>query len=234
MSKRNQYFDPNFIGIFTNPFYIARRGLISEIRKLSNKITGDVIDVGCGEKPYESLFKFNKYIGLEHYSTENRSAKKPDFFYDGNKFPFKNNEFDSAICNQVLEHVFNPDEFILEINRVIKKNGYLLMTVPFVWDEHEQPYDYARYSSFGVRYILEKSGFKIITIRKSVNGVGVIFQLVNAYIFKKTRFKLKIFRILAMLLLMAPINFLGIILNKILPKNDDLYLDNIILAKKVR
>jgi len=38
----------------------------------------------------------------------------------------------------------------------------MLMTAPFVWDEHSQPYNYARYSSFGLKFILEKHGFEIL------------------------------------------------------------------------
>ena len=41
-----------------------------------------------------------------------------DFFYDGNKFPFDDNDFDSVVLNQVFEHVFNPDDFLEEVNRV--------------------------------------------------------------------------------------------------------------------
>ena len=66
------------------------------------------------------------------------------------------------LCNQVLEHVFNPDEFLLKINRVLKNDGKLLLTVPFVWDEHEQPFDYARYSSFGLKALIEKMVLKLL------------------------------------------------------------------------
>jgi hypothetical protein len=108
------------------------------------------------------------------------------------------------------------------------------MTVPFVWDEHEHPYDYARYSSFGLNYILDKNGFQIIEHRKSNNGLEVIFQLINAYIYKITLTKSAYFNILTALILIAPINIIGLFLSKILPRNDDLYLDNIVLAKKVK
>lgn len=108
------------------------------------------------------------------------------------------------------------------------------MTVPFVWDEHEQPYDYARYSSFGLKYILSENGFEIIEHRKSNNGVEVIFQLINDYIFKVTLTRNKYINLLTTLFLMAPVNILGFVLAKILPKNNDLYLDNIVLAKKVK
>lgn len=141
-------------------------------------------------------------------------------------------EFDSVVTNQVLEHVFNPDEFISEINRVLKINGKLLLTVPFIWDEHEQPYDFARYSSFGLKALLEKNGFEILELRKSVNDYRVLVQLFNAYIYKITRRNIFI-KNLALILVIAPVTIFGILISKILPKNNDLYLDNIVLAEKI-
>ena len=154
-----------------------------------------------------------------------------DYYYDGKTFPFKESEFDSVVTNQVLEHVFNPDEFLSEINRVLKTKGKLLLTVPFVWDEHEQPFDYARYSSFGLKSLLEKNGFEILDLRKSVNDYSVLAQLFNAYIYKITRRNIFI-KNLALILILAPITISGIIISKILPNNNDLYLDNIVLAEK--
>lgn len=228
---KNQ-FEPSFIGVFLNPFFIARRGLLKSIKELGSEITGRTLDVGCGTKPYEKYFNFSEYVGLEIETTLNRELKKADYFYDGKKFPFGNAEFDSIVTNQVLEHVFNPDEFLSEINRVLKINGKLLLTVPFVWDEHEQPYDYARYSSFGLKSLLEKHGFEIIKQHKSVNDFGVIVQLLNAYLYKLVN-RIPFVRQLTTITLCAIINFLGIIISFILPKNTDLYLDNIILARKL-
>ena len=228
---KNQ-FEPSFIGVFLNPFFIARRGLLKSIKEIGHEITGRTLDVGCGTKPYKKYFNFSEYVGLEIETTLNRELKKADYFYDGKKFPFGNAEFESIVTNQVLEHVFNPDEFLSEINRVLKINGKLLLTVPFVWDEHEQPYDYARYSSFGLKALLEKHGFEIIKHHKSVNDFKVIFQLVNAYLYKITE-RIPLVRQLTTVTFCAIINFLGIIISSILPKNNDLYLDNIILARKL-
>jgi len=87
------------------------------------------------------------------------------------------------LCNQVLEHVFNPDAFLSEIYRVLKRDGKLLLTVPFVWDEHEQPSDYARYSSFGLKALLEKNGFRIIQHERIGADASILFQLINAYLY---------------------------------------------------
>ena len=228
-----EQFKPSVLGLFINPFYFARRGLYKNICKLIGSLEGRLLDVGCGSKPYESICQVDEYIGLEIDTIENRKNKKADYFYNGRSMPFEDESFDSLISNQVFEHVFNPDEFLKEINRVTKDNGVLLLTVPFVWDEHEQPYDYARYSSFGLTHILNKNGFEVVEHIKSNNGVEVIFQLINDYIFKLTLTRNVFVNLLSTLVLMAPINIIGLVLSKILPRNNDLYLDNIVLARKV-
>ena len=230
----NEQFNPRFIGLFINPFYFARKGLYQNVSELIPNLKGKLLDIGCGSKPYQSLCKVDEYIGLEIDDEGNRNHNYADVFYDGKTIPFENNAFDSILSNQVFEHVFNPNYFLKEVNRVTKIEGVFLMTVPFVWDEHEQPYDYARYSSFGLKHILNENGFEIIEQRKSNNGLEVIFQLLNDYIFKKTVTKSGYLNLLFMLLLMAPVNAIGLIISKIFPRNDDLYLDNIVLARKIK
>jgi len=229
---RKGQFKPGILALFFNPYYFSRKGLFRHISLSAPHVTGRTLDVGCGTKPYEKLFlSATSYIGLELDTVANRKNKKADYFYNGPTFPFQNNEFDSVIVNEVLEHVFSPSDFLSEIYRVLKPNGILLMTVPFVWDEHEQPFDYARYSSFGLKYLLEKSGFEIIECRKSIGDIRVIFQLINCYIYKKTFTKNVFVNLSTTFFLMSPFTILGELLSKMLPKNEDLYLDNVILLK---
>jgi SAM-dependent methyltransferase len=230
-----QDFNPGFLGIFTNPFYFARRNLYKQISKLAKEFSGKILDVGCGTKPYRELFNVDVYHGLEYSDSKSGiSHKSQDFVYDGHTFPFQNETYDGIISNEVLEHVFNPDEFLSEISRCLKKNGKLLLTVHFVWDEHEQPGDFARYTSFGIKYLLEKHGFKIICFSKTANDVTIIFQLINDYIYKTCIGKNRKLNRIVVNSLCSIFNILGLISALILPKNDDLYLDNIILAQKDR
>ena len=151
----NHYeFSNKWLGLIFNPFFFARKNLYNHIRSLSAKIFGRVLDVGCGNKPYKNLISYSEYIGLEFDTPENRVAKKADFFYDGKYLPFKDCEFDSILTTQVLEHVFTPEIFVAELYRVLKPGGVMLLTVPFIWNEHEEPFDFGRYSSFGLRALL--------------------------------------------------------------------------------
>ena len=180
---------------------------------------GRTLDVGCGSKPYQNLYHSSEYIGLEFDTPENRRMKNADFFYDGQTFPFNKNEFDSVVANEVFEHVFTPDNFLDEIYRTLKKDGKLFMTMPFVWDEHEQPFDYARYSSYGIKATLEKHGFEILEQRKSIDDIRVIFQLMNLYIYKKLRTTNGLVNQVMILFLIAPINIFGSLINLVLPSN---------------
>jgi SAM-dependent methyltransferase len=231
---KKEQFNPTIVGIVTNPFYFSRRGLFLAMSELAKELNGRLLDVGCGSKPYEPYIAVNQYVGLEIDSERSRTTSKADFFYDGKVFPFKNEEFDSLLVNEVFEHVFNPTEFLAEVNRVLKMNGKVLLTVPFVWDEHEQPYDYARYTFFGLKYILEQYGFEVIQHKKSIADARVIFQLINEYIYKKTYVENPALRQVVNTLLISPFTILGIVISAVLPSNEDLYLDNIVLARKVK
>jgi SAM-dependent methyltransferase len=228
-----QFFFPSWIGIFVNPFYFARAGLRDAMVEFSPRLSGSLLDIGCGSKPYRSLFNVDAYIGLDIDSENSRKRGVADQLYDGGEFPFPDGLFDSALCNQVLEHVFNPDEFLSEIGRVLKPGGKLLLTVPFVWDEHEQPYDYARYSSFGLRALLEKQGFKIIQHKKLAADASIIFQLTNAYLYKITQHLPIRIQLVFTATVIAFFNLLGILAAKLLPSNPDLFLDHVVLAEKV-
>lgn len=229
-----EQFNPGFVGLFVNPFYFARKGLYKHVSELIVRLSGRILDIGCGQKPYADLISGGEYCGLELDTPFNREKKKADFFYDGRLMPFADGSFDSLMANQVFEHVFNPGEFLRESNRILKMDGLFLLTVPFIWDEHEQPYDFARYSSFGLQHILVENGFAIVEYRKSNNGIEVIFQLLNAYFYKKLVTRKAILNLIVSILVMSPFNVIGLLLSKILPANEDLYLDNIILVRKIK
>lgn len=227
-----QRFEPGLLGWLINPFYFARRGLARELRALLPRLDGDVLDVGCGRKPYRELTPATRYVGLDIDTPETRALAAADLFYDGGRFPVADASFDGVLCSQVLEHVFEPEPFLAEIRRVLRPGGRLVLAVPFVWDEHEQPRDFARYSSFGLRALLERNGFVVLEQRKSVDDARVLVQLAAGWLYKVTRSRHRALNALAQLGLIAPVTAIGGLVAALLPKNRDLYLDNVVLAKK--
>jgi SAM-dependent methyltransferase len=226
-----EQFNPGIIGVFIHPFYFSRKGLYASISQLIKSVKGSVLDIGCGTKPYEDLCTCDKYVGLDMAGRDN---KKADMYYDGTKMPFEDSSFDGIISSQVFEHVFNPHDFLCEANRVLKKDGLALLSVPLIWAEHEQPFDYGRYTSFGLKSILEEHGFDIVTYQKTSKGIRTICQLATLYIYELIFTKNLYINIILSVFTIAPVNILGIILSTILPENENLYLDIVILAKKKR
>ena len=126
---------------------------------------GALLDVGCGDKPWEGLFRpfVESYVGVEHDATFELThaaakAKGPDFYYDGKRLPFDDASFDTVLNVQVLEHTPAPQTVVSEMARVLKPGGKLIVVVPFSFRLHEEPHDYFRYSPHGLRHMIELAG----------------------------------------------------------------------------
>jgi len=229
-----QSFQPDFWSVFLNPFFFIRKDLYNNIKQLSTRLTGKLLDFGCGRKPYENLFHVSQYIGIDMEKTgHEHENSKIDIYYDGKNIPFPDESFDSVFCSEVFEHVFNLSEVLPEIKRILKKGGMMLLTVPFCWNEHEIPYDFGRYTSFGIKHILVNSGFEVIILKKSGHFAKVVFQLLALYPYTIINTKNKFLNYIIQMLFIIPVNVVGSISLLLLPKNESLYFNNILLVRKL-
>jgi SAM-dependent methyltransferase len=232
MDNISKEFNPSLI----YPNYLVRRRLLQAIKGSAFLLKGKLLDVGCGSKPYKSLFTVDEYIGMdfqgEGHSHENEEI---DIYYNGKNIPFENETFDSIFSSEVFEHVFNLHELLPEINRVMKPGALILITCPFAICEHEVPNDYARYTSFALKHLFEKNGFEIVQQGKTGNNVETVFQLWNMYIHQHiTPYlrKIPVIRSAFRVITYSVNNLFALLFSKILPNRNDLYLNNIILCRK--
>jgi SAM-dependent methyltransferase len=114
-----------------------------------------VLDVGCGNRPYADLFEGCRYLGVDR-STEDAHT---DAVTDATRLGFRDACFDIVFCTQVVEHVPTPASVVGETYRVLKPGGFLVLTGPFWWPLHEEPYDFQRFSRYGFAHLLEAAGF---------------------------------------------------------------------------
>lgn len=137
-------------------------------------LKGNLLDVGCGEKPYKLIYDkiCEKSIGID-VETCKHEQKWVDVFASADDMPFDNGSFDSILCTNVLEHVANMEAVFREMGRVLKKDGYAVISVPFLYPVHESPYDYYRFTRHGLEYQLKKNGFKIVR-KISWGGAGLL------------------------------------------------------------
>lgn len=232
----SQRFKPNLFSIFINPFFFNRRSLYKIIKEYSNFVKGKTLDFGCGSKPYEQIFiNVTEYIGVD-VSLESHSHlnEKIDILYDGFNLPFHDNSFDSVFTSEVLEHVPNIHNALYEINRVMKLNGSLLITIPFVVPEHEKPNDFRRLTSFGIEKVLEETNFQVISIKKHGTFHQVISQLKIWYIHDLLYTKNKFFNIILNIFFISPITLLSLLISPFIKSNSNLFFGTIVLAKKIK
>ena len=221
----------------SQPHYLIRNRLLHHIRSLAPRLQGKMMDFGCGQKPYRSLFSVDEYVGVDFENPGHPHVNESiDVFYDGKTIPFAAAHFDSIFCSEVFEHIFNLPHIIVELNRVLKPGGQILVTCPFSFCEHEVPNDYARYTSFAIRHLFEQHGFEVVTYVKSGNSIEAITQLqlmyLHQHIYPKLQ-KIPIVRSAFRLITYTMANSAAILLSKIFPKGMDLYMNNILLCRKV-
>lgn len=142
----------------TSRFYLEKF-----LEKASESIGKDtfVLDAGCGDGRYKELFDWANYESADHCRIGKLYANKITYICDLSSIPVESKRYDLVICTQVLEHISEPKDILQELFRVLKPGGKLWLSSSFSYAEHEVPYDFFRYTQFGLKKLLSDVGFQI-------------------------------------------------------------------------
>lgn len=145
---------------------------------IKNFAKGKLLDIGCGNKPYEIWCKeiVSEYVGCDIVQS---SGNKVDVLSSANKIPLDSNSFDTVLSTQVIEHVEDHQGLIDEAYRLLKPQGYFILSGPMYWNLHEEPYDFFRFTKHGFKYILEKAGFEVCEIVANGGAWATLGQVIN-------------------------------------------------------
>lgn len=142
-----------------------------------------ILDIGCGDGRVAKLIgKKNKFIGIDKTLTyppkSNIYTKTIELDIDGKELPFKHTYFDGVLANNIIEHIFNYELLMEEINRVLKTEGKLLVRVPDyrsknAWNDytHIRPY-----TSQSIKALLSDFGFKVEKV-EAIGGLPLLAKL---------------------------------------------------------
>lgn len=133
--------------------------------KYSEQYKGVLFDLGCGEAPYKEFFLqyVEKYIGVDWGNSYHNT--KADIAADLNKpIPVESEVADTIISWSVMEHLCEPQTMLNESYRILKLGGVMILQVPWQWWIHEGPYDFYRYTPYGLKYMFEKAGFSDVVV----------------------------------------------------------------------
>ncbi len=147
---------------------------------------GKLIDVGAGREKYRGLLEKNidEYVAIDDLSSDYqfpsvRYKKEIGHIADATKVPFGNNEFDSALCTEVIEHVEDPFLVVKEISRVLKPGGYLILASAWFSPFHEEPKDYWRFSVDGYRVLGKRAGLEFVEGHTQGGLFASIYSIVS-------------------------------------------------------
>jgi SAM-dependent methyltransferase len=203
-----------------------------ELRNCAFKyLSGRMIDIGCGIKPYKDLLApyVAEHIGVDHKDSLH-DKENIDLFGTAYEIPAEDASFDSAVCTAVLEHLEEPELALRECYRVLKPEGIAIYTVPFIWHLHEEPRDFYRFSKYGLSYLFTKAGFEVVEI-KALSGFWVTFGQLFVYnLYRFNRGPLRWLRIVDVLGLM--IQFISYLLDKIDKSEQWTWMYMIVVRKK--
>jgi ubiquinone/menaquinone biosynthesis C-methylase UbiE len=128
------------------------------IRRCREYVSGKTLDFGAGNAKYRDIIKSaaDEYVAFDLMPGPNI-----DVVGDVLNSPFADNEFDTVISTQVLEHVPKPWLMIKEIHRILKPGGVCILTAPFLTPYHADPHDYFRYTTEGMKSLFD-DGFETV------------------------------------------------------------------------
>ena len=116
---------------------------VTALEDNSHKLDGFLLDIGCGRGQLEKIFyeKGSIPVGIdisfEYLKEAKKNSKEADFvLYGGAKMPFKEEAFDTIICNDVFEHISYRDVDLVmqEANRILRRKGKFYVSVMNRWE----------------------------------------------------------------------------------------------------
>jgi len=142
--------------------------------------TGDVLDLGCGRKPYKSRLgaDVRRWIGVD-YETTPSGRSRADVFGSAMAVPVASSSVDVILCTQVLEHVPQPSALFCEVFRILKPGGVLVLTAPQTNPLHEEPHDYHRFTCHGLAWLATHAGFEQLSMRALGGAIATLGQMLT-------------------------------------------------------
>lgn len=167
------------------PTYAVRAPLVRWLREQAESAhaaIGDyrVLDVGCGAKPYEPIFRphASSYIGVDPVDNPRAELRGPV-----EDLPIEDAAFDVVLCNQVLEHCDDPVKAVAELHRVTAPRGRVLVTTHGVMPYHPSPTDYWRWTHAGLEKLFAENGrWSSVRVTPASGTTACLGMLVAMYL----------------------------------------------------
>lgn len=155
----------------------SRKGLYAFIAEQTAMIPPDarVLSVGSGGGIGRLIARMSNKTGFSVCELDVDSGRNPDIVGDIHEYR-DDEKFDVVILCEVLEHLYDPWKAIANIHGLLRTEGRVIITAPFIFPLHDEPADYYRFTEFGLRKILE-GRFRIELLERSNKPLEAIAVL---------------------------------------------------------
>ncbi len=146
---------------------------------------GFLLNAGCGDRTYEHIYGgvSDRQIRFDWPKTVH-DKRSIDVFGSIMELPFSAETFEAILCTEVLEHVPDPQKTLREFYRVMKPGGHAIVSVPLLYQVHEAPYDYFRYTYYGLVHLFHQAGFEIIRAKARGDIIAVVIYFVRKLLYR--------------------------------------------------
>ena len=142
----------------------------SALEEIAQSAQGCVLDLGAGTQKIRGFLSPScEYISLDYHETATQWYETiPSVFGDAAALPFPKDSMNTVLLLDVLEHLPDPEMCLKEVHRVLMTDGKLIFQVPFLYPLHDVPYDFQRWTLFGLHRLAQNHHFQI-EIEKGLN-----------------------------------------------------------------
>jgi len=155
---------------------VSGRALAAYLASIKAHARGHLADLGCGNAPLYGYYKdFVDQVTCVDWPGTLHKTNHIDIFGDLNSvLQIDDGSFDTILSTSVLEHIWRHDVFWGEMARLLKPGGRLLLGTPFLYHLHEEPYDFFRWTSHGLRRACEENDLTVIDLWPYGGGLDVV------------------------------------------------------------
>ncbi len=142
--------------------WLANHKILRALERTREHARGDLLDIGCGSKPFAHVFdgQVRRYWGTDLTASRYLGGARLDAFATAEAQPFRSGSFDTVLGLSMITYLPEPARFLDEVHRVLRPGGMLLLECTQMVPLHDAPHDYFRYTRFGAAHLLEQAGFE--------------------------------------------------------------------------
>ncbi len=142
--------------------WLANHKLLAALERVRHHAGGELLDVGCGSKPFARVFAgpVHRYWGTDLRGSRYLGSERPDAFATAEAQPFRDGAFDTVLGLSMLTYLPQPGRMIAEARRVLRPGGVLILEFTQMVPLHDEPHDYFRFTRFGAERLLRDGGFE--------------------------------------------------------------------------